>query len=1037
MKLVIVHLGDIHFRTRNDVCIRRVDKLANAINFAHDPSDKLLFAVTGDIANSGSQEEYSVARDFFRPLFLSLGVDPHNDAVLIPGNHDCDFRTVGDLRPQLLEQIKALDTVDANGEIAGALLQVQSNFFNFQAELTTQEISPESRLYFSRKFEVDGKILEFRCFNSAWLSTRHEDPGTLRFPQSTIKAASMRTDSDVVISVVHHPSNWLNPAVHNLFQTSVRQNSDFLITGHEHITGGEIVTPLSGTSLIHFESGPFQPIDSGESEFGILHVDFENRRWKHDNYRWSHGAYVRLRDEPWNDLFDKSLRSASLQLTSAFTAKLNETGSGFLHPRQHHLTLSDIYVYPDLKRRAISRKLLTSDDLPEEIPSNEVPQNLLRAKQVAVAGPNDSGKTALGKMLFMDANSKYGKSCLLLDAVDFKGKDPINSLENAVDSKIDEQYGTDAKGQYQGLDQSQRVLIIDDWEDVPFNRAGKSALLARAAALFGTTILLIDDIFVVDEISGRPELSPLAGFEITDIRDLGFRLRGQLIRKWHSLGSTYIENEEDLARSIAESTRVVDTALGRNLLSSYPVNILTLLQTYDTETGSQTGGLGSYGQVYEALITARLANVSLKSIDIGTKITFLAKFAWHLFESSKRCIDDAEWNNLCEQYFADYRIQLDSKQLRASCISAGILSQEDCGLRFTYGYGYCYFVAKYFQENLADPDDDKSRAEIFARLMSISQRVYNQNNANIVIFYVFLTKDRVLINHIISNARKIFEDASEFDFDSHVQFVNRIVAPPTQVSLPETTTDANQEAYDRRRDEAGAQIEPNGDPSLKDVTYGPNATLEQKLVIGFRYIALMGQILRNFPGSLKAETKLDLAFETYALGLRILTAIFTLTERDSDLLTKDIVKILTEKMAFDGTERQLINRAEEIIAEMLRHVAFGIVKRVSHAVGLSELEATYEEVSGLRDNNLANRFINLSIRLDHFQRFPKPQIEELLKAVNGNNFSYQTLQDLVLNHLYLFPRNYSIQQWTGSTLNMKVNLPAIRGSEKKLLGSHS
>jgi hypothetical protein len=1039
MKIAIVHLSDIHFRTRKDVCLRRADKLTNAIKYARDPEEKLVLVVTGDIANTGVSEEYEIAGEFFRSLFIGLGVNPAGDpseAIFIPGNHDCNFKLVGDLRPRLLEDITTqLENIDAAGETAQTLLQVQAEFFKFQESLTGKQVAPDAKLYFSRRIEVGEKTIEFRCFNSAWLSSRHEDPGNLGFPQSTIRAASAPTDSEVVISIVHHPSNWLDPATHNLFRTTVQQISDFMFTGHEHATGGQIIASFNGTNLIHFESGPFQPTDSGESEFGILHIDLAKRKWKHDNYRWSNGAYSNVRVEDWNDLFDKSRRAASLQLTSSFSTKLNETGAGFLHPRKHSLTLSDIYVYPDLKRRALSRKLLSSEDLPKEIPSIEVSQKLLKAKRVAIAGPNDSGKTALGKMLFQEANTKYGRCGLLLNAKNFEAGDPVDSFLSAVRAAVAEQYGRDASGGFQGLDPSERVLIVDDWEDFQFGRAGRAAILARAAAQFGTIILLIDDAFLMDEVSARHEHLPLAGFEVVDIREFGFRLRAQLIRKWHSLSNTFIEVEETLARNIADSSRVVDTVLGRNLLPANPISILTLLQTYDSESGSATGGLGSYGQVYEALITARLAKVSLKSIDIGTKITFLARFAWRLFESGKRCIDENDWTQLCDQYFQDYKVRLDRENLLSSCISAGILSAEECGSRFTYGYGYCYFVAKYFQENLADPYDEKVRAELFTRLKSISERVYNQVNANIVIFYVFLTKDRVLIDHVISNARKIFEDSPEFDFDSHVQFANRIIVPPSRVCLPESTTETNQDSYQRRRDESGEQIEPNSDPSVGDVIYGPDIPIEQKLVIGFRFIALMGQILRNFPGSLKAETKLELAFETYALGLRILATIFILTERDSNLLANEIASVIKEKLAFTGTERQLMSRVEDIITDLLRNVVFGVVKRLSHAVGLSELEVTYEEVAALRDNNLANKFVDLSIRLDHFQRFPKSQIEDLAERLDGNNFSFHTLQDLVMNHLYLFPRSYALQQWAGSTLEMKVNIPRVRGSEGKMLGS--
>jgi len=129
----------------------------------------------------------------------------------------------------------------------------------------------------------------------------------------------------------------------------------------------------------------------------------------------------------------------------------------------------------------------------------------------------------------------------------------------------------------------------------------------------------------------------------------------------------------------------------------------------------------------------------------------------------------------------------------------------------------------------------------------------------------------------------------------------------------------------------------------------------------------------------------------------------------------------------------MLNRAEFIVAELLRQVTFGILKRLSHAVGLRELEDTYDEVSELRDNNLANRMIHLSIELDHFQRFPLDEVEHLAANLVHNNFTYQTLQDLVFNHLYLFPRDYSVQQSAGSVLGLKVNTPGIRGGERKII----
>jgi hypothetical protein len=375
---------------------------------------------------------------------------------------------------------------------------------------------------------------------------------------------------------------------------------------------------------------------------------------------------------------------------------------------------------------------------------------------------------------------------------------------------------------------------------------------------------------------------------------------------------------------------------------------------------------------------------------------------------------------------------LENDLLQDACIAANILLLDQSGLRFAYGYGYCYFVAKYFQEGLADLDVGPPRDALFARLKSLSELVYNQNNANIVIFYVFLTKDRSLINYVIANAMTIFSEFQEFDFGAHADFANRLLEPLGTVELALGNPSANQQAYDQHRDERGDEIEPRSDSAIGDVRYGREIAFEYKLVIALRYLMLMGQILRNFPGSLKSDTKLELAFESYALGLRILGAVFTLSQQQSEELAKDITKVLRSKMAFRGSDSECRIKADQIVADMLREVTFGLLKRLSHAVGLRELEVTYEEVAALRDNNISCQMVQLSIRLDHFQRFPKAEVESLVEELKKNTFAFQTLRDLVSNHLHLFPRDYAIQQWSGSVLKMKVNTPEIRGSGWKL-----
>jgi len=140
MKAALIHLSDLHFEEANDIGIKRCEKLANTILFAKETVERLFIVVTGDVANKGLAKEFTLAKAFFKDLCTRLHLSelPGNEAILlIPGNHDCDFSEVGDVRPSLLEGVPSeLETLDSKGEIARTLLHVQKHFWSFSAEAT-------------------------------------------------------------------------------------------------------------------------------------------------------------------------------------------------------------------------------------------------------------------------------------------------------------------------------------------------------------------------------------------------------------------------------------------------------------------------------------------------------------------------------------------------------------------------------------------------------------------------------------------------------------------------------------------------------------------------------------------------------------------------------------------------------------------------------------------------------------------------------------------------------------------------------------
>ena len=92
--LIFVHLSDIHFRcwsgseydVDNDL---RNELLLDAESVSKDHGQPQGILVTGDIAFSGTSEEYDIAKEWLAELCIKLGRTLEN-VWCVPGNHDVE-----------------------------------------------------------------------------------------------------------------------------------------------------------------------------------------------------------------------------------------------------------------------------------------------------------------------------------------------------------------------------------------------------------------------------------------------------------------------------------------------------------------------------------------------------------------------------------------------------------------------------------------------------------------------------------------------------------------------------------------------------------------------------------------------------------------------------------------------------------------------------------------------------------------------------------------------------------------------------------
>lgn len=104
MKFSIIHLTDIHMKgqTDNYIC-SRTSSIIHAINSVLFPGEVAIIVVSGDIAFSGQESEYRIAKDFFDQIKSGIRQEKGIDSLLlaVPGNHDCDFSKANPVRTDL------------------------------------------------------------------------------------------------------------------------------------------------------------------------------------------------------------------------------------------------------------------------------------------------------------------------------------------------------------------------------------------------------------------------------------------------------------------------------------------------------------------------------------------------------------------------------------------------------------------------------------------------------------------------------------------------------------------------------------------------------------------------------------------------------------------------------------------------------------------------------------------------------------------------------------------------------------------------
>lgn len=399
--------------------------------------------------------------------------------------------------------------------------------------------------------------------------------------------------------------------------------------------------------------------------------------------------------------------SPKAEFSDAFTRFFNDPGI-----RIEHLggsaALPEIFVYPDLVPFGRGAAAVSSTSILD--PAR-------RSGALLVTGPEDSGKTALLKSLaakLLDA----GWFPVYLDGREAPASNP-GGVPEAARAAAEAQYMAESSAVVNGPGAKKRVLLFDNFDLGPPGELGPEALAQALHEDFALVILTASHPYPAFENS----------FSIAEMRRA---LRDELIRKWVLLRTS----DADEIASLAEKARgMVDAVLGKNIVPSYPVFVLTILES-SVPAGSAGQAGSSYGYYYEYAVTKPLRE-SGTAAEFDLYSAVLSELAYSRLAGGRRTADKPELSTLILRHAPG----ADADAVIHTFIKSKTLREAGGAYEFASGYAYHYFSALYLSRKI-------DSGEVRDRIAYLFSRLGDGDNAGVALFLAYLSPDPFVTEQI-------------------------------------------------------------------------------------------------------------------------------------------------------------------------------------------------------------------------------------------------------------------------------------------------
>lgn len=1012
MNLVITHLTDIHIKQESDldVLMERTSSIVGAIGEVIRSSKEtmLLICVTGDVAYSGTEEQYAIAELFFDDIYdkiLARYDDLDIHFAFIPGNHDCDFENpVNTVRTTVIKSSE----INMNDEGTMQLCtSIQENYFKFVDKYVKRNLAAPIRKnsIFTENVlsnaQLDEYNIKLHCLNTAWCSFLHE---TKEMLFSVPEGIAKKSDKDVVITLMHHGENWFNWKGVDNWEEYHKEFSDIILIGHDHYTDFVQKKNYDASSNYFIKGNQLYSTEEPEqSGFNIFKVNLQDNTEIFYTFAWNGKLYERIIDSKAQVFERNRFMKSKVSLKKDLIEYLEDIEIDITSKYRSPLLLSNVYVFPSLKGERL--------DNPNKVRTYRGQDSILEIiqtkKKILINGNKEYGKTALIKRLFIIfyAMEKYP---LLIDVDEIR-----SASEDMVDSLIRESYRKSynnlSPDEVMQMEPEKRVCFIDNFDDTILSDKSQKAFLEYINSQFDIVVLTANNKNSMIDTVRNLETNEYVNdtyyqLEIGKLRRYG---KSRIIDKWLLLEDPDqdVNSQEFDAKRKAKLSQM-QGVLKNGYFSNTPLEFLLVL-SYVDNTESMNADYSRYSYIYDCLIRDKINEISNKDTKLALAYkTLLEILAYDLYINNQYGLFEEDYLlRAIANYNENYpKMQGTSVKIIQKLVQHKIIEERNDKFKFKYNYMYYYFAGSYIVDNLSHEEKETKINEILSDLSL-------QTNYNIALFMAYSMNTQFdILPKMQTICSGLLDDYKEFKYEDQRNLLEKINANVLEklnelYEIPENSEIPKiQEHRQIEQDELDEkQEEEIQEESEKRAEESMNIIFSEFTKL-LRMIEFQGDILKNYGTKIKNEPRTAIIELMGGSNLKLIGFLCNRISFEVDKIIEIVEKKAKEGDAEKVPEKEILLGLIKDFISILWSEFIGL--NVDNLAGCLECDLIADDVSAYKEKMQSEFFDMVNIEYKLRISDGKLPINDIERCLSGrrklSSFSANIMKHIVASYLSIY-----------------------------------